>query len=337
MNAPKPIEITNTDYKDYLSIQYAFTNVCNYKCNYCWPDSHAGTSRWPDYDKILKNFDHLITVYKGTGKKLVRLHLLGGEPTLWPKLGDFVKAIKEKHPDLRITMASNGSRTLRWWEEHAQYFNDIHISVHHEFCDLDHIKRVLDCIYGKGSVMVSANVLMDPLAKDRCQEIANDLLEYPAEWLVKVWAVLDTNTRNLRNEYNQEELDYLENKVKRKPPESYILKMQELGNIEKKTSAIIRYDDGTSIPYKTFALLKDKSNSFLGWDCNLGKDRITIQNNGRLQGTCGELKVFKDETFYIHDDDFVERFNANLIQTVKCSMAFCGCSADIRLPKKKRV
>ena len=153
----KPIAILNPDDEKFLSIQYAFTNVCNYECNYCWPESHAGTSRWPDYDLVTKNFDHLINVYKQHfGKEIVRFHILGGEPTLWPKLGDFAKFIKDKH-DCRITMASNGSRTLRWWDEYAQYFNDIQISAHHEFCDVEHIKKVMDTIYNKGNIMVSAN------------------------------------------------------------------------------------------------------------------------------------------------------------------------------------
>lgn len=334
----KPIAILNPDYDDYLSIQYAFTNVCNYSCNYCWPESHAGTSRWPDCDKIVKNFDHLISVYKQLGKKTVRLHLLGGEPTLWPKLGEFVQRIKELHPDLRITMASNGSRTLRWWEQYSHYFNDIQVSIHHEFCNIEHVKKVVDCIYNKKTVMVSANVLMDPLQWDKCVSLVDNLLAYPSDWLIKVKTLIGTDEFSIREEYTEEHLKYLNEKIKRLPPEEYILEMQNLGNIEKqKTSAVIQYDNGTTIPYKTFELLKTKTNSFLGWTCNLGKDRITIQHTGRLQGTCGELKVFGDEVFFIHDEDFIDRFKSELIKPIKCSMPFCGCSADIRLTKKKNV
>jgi sulfatase maturation enzyme AslB (radical SAM superfamily) len=76
----KPIAIVNPDFDNYLSIRYGFTNVCNYSCSYCWPDSHAGTTKWPDFDLICKNFDHLITVYKTYfNKKSIRFHLIGGE------------------------------------------------------------------------------------------------------------------------------------------------------------------------------------------------------------------------------------------------------------------
>jgi molybdenum cofactor biosynthesis enzyme MoaA len=334
----KPIAILNPDDEKFLIIQYAVTNVCNYNCNYCWPDSHAGTSRWPDYDIITKNFDHLIATYKQHyGKEVIRLHLLGGETTLWPKLGEFVKFIKEKH-DCRITMASNGSRTLRWWNQFAEYFNDIQISVHHEFCDIEHIEQVMDTIYNKGNIMVSACVLMDPLAWDKCQNLLDDLIAYPAEWLVKVKTIIGTDEFSIRDEYNEQHIDFMKDKIKRLPPQEYIKKMQELGNIEKnKTTALIKYEDGSTVPYNTFTLLKDKQNTFFGWDCNLGKDRITIQHSGRLQGTCGELKVFGDKTFHIHDADFVEKFTPDVIKPVKCSMIFCGCSADMRLAKQKNV
>jgi len=337
----KPIEIINPDYDEYLSIQYAFTNVCNYKCNYCWPDSHSGTSRWPDYDIICKNFDHLISVYKTHfNKKTIRFHLLGGEPTLWPRLGDFAKFIYEKH-GCRITMSTNGSRTLRWWDEYAEYFNDIQLSVHHEFCDLDHIKSVLDCIYSKGTVMTAAMVLMDPVAWDKCVGIVDELVDYPTPWLVKTKTLVESDgefTSELNKNYNSEHKEYLKNKIKKLPPEDYIIRMKELGNIEQdRTSAIIKFNDGTSEPYKTFSLYETGNNSFLGWSCNLGKDRVTVQANGRLQGSCGELKIYGNNVFHIHDVDFVETFTPEVVKPVKCSIPFCGCSAEVRLPKKKNV
>ena len=337
----KPIAIINPDFDEFLSIQYAFTNVCNYKCNYCWPESHSGTSRWPDFDIICKNFDHLISVYKThLNKKVIRFHMLGGEPTLWPKLGEFAKFIYEKH-GCRMTMSTNGSRTLRWWNEYAEYFNDIQVSVHHEFCDLEHIKEVIDCIYAKGTVMTAAMVLMDPNAWDKCVGIVDQLLAHPVPWMVKTKTLVESDgddLSKLNTHYTQAHIEYLTDKMKRLPPAEYITRMKELDNIEQsKTSAIIKLEDGSEMPYNTFALYNNKANSFLGWSCNLGRDRVTVQANGRLQGSCGELKIYGDEVFYIHDEDFVERFTPDVVQPVRCSIPFCGCSAEIRLPKRKNV
>lgn len=336
----KPIEIINPDYDEYLSIQYAFTNVCNYKCNYCWPESHSGTSRWPDYDIICKNFDHLISVYKTHfNKKTVRFHLLGGEPTLWPRLGDFAKYIYEKH-GCRITMSTNGSRTLRWWNEYAEYFSDIQISVHHEFCDLDHIKAVLDCIYSKGTVMTAAMVLMDPLAWDKCVAIVDDLCAYPVPWLVKLKYLIESDGDDfgkINTTYTPEQLFYLKDKIKKLPPDAYISKMKELDNIEQdRTAATIKFNDGTESPYKTILLYENNRNSFVGWQCSVGKDRVTVQADGRLQGACGELKIYGNRIFNIFDQDFTENFTPDIIKpSITCSIPFCSCSTEIKLPKRK--
>lgn len=335
----KPIAIVNPDYDEYLSIQYAFTNVCNYKCNYCWPDSHSGTSRWPDYDIICKNFDHLISVYKKHfNKKTIRFHLLGGEPTLWPRLGEFAKFIYDKH-GCRITMSTNGSRTVRWWNEYAEYFNDIQVSVHHEFCDVEHIKKVIDTIYNKGTIMTAASVLMDPQAWDKCEGLVNALLEHPVPWMIKTKTLVTEEGEDLnahRDDYTESQLVYMRDKMKRLPPDDYITRMKELNNVDaNKTSAKIMFNDGTEEPYKTFTLFEHKTNTFYGWQCNLGRDRITVQADGRLQGSCGELRAFGDAVLHIQDENFVEKFTPEIINPVICSRIFCGCSAEMRLPKRK--
>ena len=335
----KPIQIVNSDYDDYLSIQYAFTNVCNFKCSYCWPESHSGTSRWPDYDIICKNFDHLINVYKTHfNKKTIRFHMLGGEPTLWPKLGEFAKFIYDKH-GCRMTMSTNGSRTVRWWDEYAEYFNDIQVSIHHEECDVEKVKKVLDVIYNKGTVMTAASVLMDPHAWDKCVGIVDTLLAHDVPWAVKTKMLVEVEGDErsaIHKDYLPEHIEYMRHKMKRFPPQEYIVKMKELGNIElNKTAAKLIMNDGTVQDYNTFNFYENKINTFYGWECNIGVDRLSVQADGRLQGSCGELKIYGENAFYIHDEDFTERFTADVIKPVKCSRLFCGCSAEIRLPKRK--
>ena len=336
----KLIEITNPDFDEHLYIQYMPTNVCNYKCNYCWPDSHAGTSRWPDINIISKNFDHLLTIYKTQfNKKSIRLHLLGGEATLWPEMGDFAKFLYDKHR-CRITISTNGSRTVRWWKEYAKYFNDIQISVHHEFCDLDHIKSVMDTIYNDGTIMVSANVYMDPLAWSKCETLVNELYAHPTPWMLKVKPLVvasGEDWNSIRPEYTQEHLDYIkQNDIKRFPPDSYVAKMRELDNIDKSTTnAKLIFSNGDIKPYNMMELMESKQNSFRNWECQLAPNRIHIQHDGKMQGSCGEDRIFGDTIFSINDPNFVNQFTSDVIKPVICSRIFCGCPAEIKLPKRK--
>jgi sulfatase maturation enzyme AslB (radical SAM superfamily) len=89
------IEVTNNKNK-ILRLQYDLGNMCNYKCWYCFPNANTGTIPFPDVDIVKKNIVKLINYYLES--KLVNeveLTLLGGEPTLWPKLGEFVEYISQ--------------------------------------------------------------------------------------------------------------------------------------------------------------------------------------------------------------------------------------------------
>ena len=335
----KPIEIVNNDYSEYLHISYAFTDTCNYDCNYCFPPSKAGQHRFPNYDLLIKNLDHLLNVYRTHfNKKTIRMNVLGGEPTLWPRLGEFVQWCHDNY-QCRVTMSSNGSRTLRWWNEYASYFDDIQISVHHEYADLKHIKEVLDLIYANGNIMTAAQVLMDPLAWDKCNIILEDLVSHPVPWLVKSRLVMDIEDKNIREEYSEMQLGFLEDKVKRLPPQEYIDRMKQLGKIQNSdhANAVIKFDDGTIKQYKTFEVWKEQWHKFYGWECNLGVDRITIQPDGSLTGSCSARYMFNQLTpFSLQDPDFISKFTPDVIKPIICKEIFCsGCSSDIRLSKRK--
>ena len=339
MSTKKPIQIINSDYNDFLHVSYAFTNLCNYDCNYCYPSSKAGTNRFPDYDLLIKNMDHLLNIYKTHfNKKNIRMNLLGGEPTLWPKLGEFVEWCHTKY-SCRVTMSSNGSRSLRWWKEYSKYFDDIQISVHHEYADLKHIKEVLDFIYSQGDIMTAAQVLIDPIHWDKCISILDNLGSNPIPWLVKSRVVMDLEEKNIREEYSENQLDFLKDKVKRLPPQEYIDRMKQTGKIQNadRANAVIKFDDGTEIQYNTFEVWKNQWHKFYGWECNLGVDRVTIQANGDITGSCTAGYIFNTDTKYnILDPNFITKFTPNIIKPLICREIFCsGCSSDIRLTKRK--
>ena len=92
--ADKIIEIKNGNTKT-LRINYDLGNICNYKCWYCFPGSNEGTVPWPAVELVKHNIVKLITHYQSNGYD-VQLSLLGGEPTLWPNLGEFVEFIVKK-------------------------------------------------------------------------------------------------------------------------------------------------------------------------------------------------------------------------------------------------
>lgn len=331
----KPIAIINNTSKKYLEITFIVTNTCNYNCSYCWPDCHAGTSRWPVLENACKSFDHIINTYRSIGKEEIRLHLTGGEPTLWPELKDFINYVRDKH-DIRITITTNGSRTVRWWNEHAELFNDVHISLHHQFADINHIIDIANTVYSKQTVMIGVGSLMDPEAWDACVSNVDAMLNSGSEWMVKVVPLQDYTQEEKTMDYTEQQAEYISEKIKRLPPQEFIDRMKELKNIQlEKTDANVYFDNGEVKPYKKFDLMSTGQNSFLGWHCHLIKDRIMISHTGKIHTNCFETNLFNGKDLNIYQDDFVENFTTDMIGPVRCSQAFCGCPGDLRLTKYK--
>jgi sulfatase maturation enzyme AslB (radical SAM superfamily) len=66
-------EVINNYKNNFLRIEYMLGNVCNYKCNYCFPGSNEGDKPWPNLEITKKHFSHLLDHYITQGKKYFRI------------------------------------------------------------------------------------------------------------------------------------------------------------------------------------------------------------------------------------------------------------------------
>lgn len=330
----KPVSIINNDLDDRLHIGFIVGTTCNYKCHYCFESCNDGKYRWPtDLNLITKNLQHLIEIYKiKFNKNSIRLHITGGEPTLWPELGEFAKYFK-KIVGCKITISTNGTRTLRFWEQYAEFFDDIAISIHNERCDVNHLIEIMDYIYlHHPDVLINGTVLMDPLNWSRSEEIASKLTAHLTPWLLKTRPVLTQGKMDL---FDETQINYMADKIKKMPPKERIDRYKELEIIQKDEPNVIAIlEDGTSVKYNTFNFLENNWHHFKGWKCNLGIDRIGIERNGDVQGICGARNLFGlNQPINIYDSKFTEKFTTNIIQPTICPQQSCLCATDIRMTK----
>jgi organic radical activating enzyme len=330
----KPIEIINNDYSDYLHLEYSLTNVCNYKCWYCGPELNSGTIRFPEnFDLLVKNLDHVLSVYREHhGKKRIRINLIGGEPTLWPKISDFAKHYYEQ--DVKITMATNGSRTARWFRENANFFDDIHVSIHHEFCDPDHIIEIMDVMYNETDVLGNASILMDVNHWDKCVAIVDKLVAHPTPWVFKIKPIF---VNGQMDQYTQEQLDYIRTKLRKQPPQEYIDKQIAFGRIPvNKPNIQVKFDDGTTDGYKTFDLFENDWYHFTGWRCNVGVDRLGINGKHDIVGFCGQDNIYGlASPLSMFDPELPSKFTPDLVRPTICEQVSCTCPSDTKVSKIK--
>jgi organic radical activating enzyme len=319
----KIIEVKQQWPSDRLRIEIMIGNTCNFKCWYCFPGSNEGTHRWPEYESFVKHLDHLLTYYEtNLGKSAFELHIIGGEPTLWPEFGKFIQYFKNTHNCI-FSMSSNGSRTLRWWKEYGSYMDKVILSCHHEQVDVDHFIQVADCLYEQ-QVIVTGIVLMDPFKWDRCIQLAEELKHSKHQWAIDMQEVYHDTIS-----YTSEQQNILKNNRVRHHNHQWALANNK--HIILKTEVVS--EDGTVIPVGNNEIVLKKMNNFYGWDCNLGIDSIFIDNFGNITGACRNNLYNLGFQYNIKDDNFIEQFNPKLTTTT-CANISCWCQPESNLIKK---
>lgn len=322
-----PIKIITTNEPELLQVRFFPTDICNFDCSYCFADSHPGKFRYPkDVDLVIKNFRSLFDMYKRLGKEKIHLMIAGGgEPTLWPGLEKFCKEIKESH-NCYITIITNGSRTVRWWQENSAYFDDAVLSCHNEYVDIDHHIEVADLLFATG-LKVTALMLMDAKKWDKCVSYIERMKQSEYPWYIQAKEIVDAPGQGV-DIYTPEQFEYLNNSIKRLPDSQWILKrLNEIRMYE----SVVLFNDDTSLVARPHTIINNGWNKFRGWTCNIGFEAIAIYPSGEVQASCG-LNIFNGLTMNI----FSETFAANLKpQKITCSRDECHCQPDTHVTKVK--
>jgi MoaA/NifB/PqqE/SkfB family radical SAM enzyme len=318
------IKIDSNVDKDILRIELFFSNICNYKCWYCFPGYNEGTHPWPELELVIKNLSALLDYYKeNLNKKIFLLHIIGGEPTLWKELGEFIRYFKENY-NCVISTSSNGSRTLRWWREFGQYFDHVILSAHHERVDSKHLAEVADILYSK-DVWVNATVLMDPNHWNKCLGIIDDLKKSKNRWPITAIAVYHPTIR-----YTEEQKRFFKRSLKRIPWPWYYLKCKRLPH---RVPTLYHSDNSKKkVPHNWLKI--NELNKFKDWSCDIGLDTLCIDKDGRLRGSCGSSIYNLDFFYNIFDKDFKEKFNPELNPTI-CKFDICSCMPETNTRKHK--
>lgn len=330
----KIIRIVNTQEQNVLDIRFWPTDICNYDCSYCFPNSKDGIYRYPkNVDTIINNFRKLFNFYQEKfGKTMFRLNLVGGgEPTMWPHFSQFCEGIKKYH-NVRLQLTTNGSRTMRWWEENYHFLDKVVLSSHAEFCDPEHLINVADFIHSK-EIVVNTLVLMDAKNWDNCKNIVNRMLtESKQPWIVEVKTVVDSPGHDI-NSYSQEQKDYLSQGLKRIPDGDWLLKRLNILNPFK---SIAMYDDGSVKAFKPDEYISTQKNGFYGWSCDVAKENLVISYDGSVAGSCQE-KIFEDSNLNMFSETFVEEFDIASVSldSIRCPKILCSCAPDSHISKVK--
>jgi MoaA/NifB/PqqE/SkfB family radical SAM enzyme len=251
----------------------------------------------------------------------------GGEPTLWPHIEKFCKEIKEQH-NVYTTIITNGSRTVRWWDDNSAYFDDVVLSCHNEFVDIDQYIEVADLLFAR-DVKVTGLMLMDAKHWDRCTSMVDKMQASKYPWFIETKAVVDAPGHGM-DIYTQEQLDYLGMGIKRIPDSNWILKRF---NDIRPYESIVLFDDGSAQPARPHDLIVNNWNNFQDWKCNVAFETLLINYDGKVTGSCQE-PVFAGKDFNIFAEDFSQKFNLDVEFTaIACPRTHCSCQPETHVTK----
>lgn len=302
--------ITN-NFSNHLSIGWELTSTCNFSCWYCPDYLHDGKYKWPDLEKSLHFFEQLSKT-----KDTIYLDLVGGEPTLWPKLSEF---LQRRPSNIFVEVTTNGSRTLNWWNNNSKYIDLVTISFHANTADPDHTIELCKLLVKNGVKKIFVWILA---VADKV-----DICKYLYEQLDQLELPIDVITKPIYNVHGVNK----QSEIKLNNSDVEVINILKYNKFNRST-----YDMRVAKPVKVFLDNKpfnyvlaeiNKQNDFYGWTCTAGINRLFIHKDGSIvRGSCGVGGIIGNI-----NKDFILPTDPIVCNSTKT----CRCIDEIKLEKWK--
>lgn len=326
-----------TDPDRPVNIQWSMGNTCNYECTYCPPILHNGSKPWLSTELYIDTIHKICKYYKEQDRQL-HFELIGGEVTTIPGFEEILRTIADYNAS--IIVYTNGSRTIRWWEEAREYLEGVVITYHPLTMDEEHLFEVVKTL--KGHCTIDLNIAgiggqVVELGKvaDRLRELFKDNAQqsiYDVNITVKTMYEKYLGNNNEQQapyySYTDEELEILQRPgVLPRPPEPQPEQPSEPQEPEHERfwATEFLYEDGTAKYVQSHQIINEGLNKFQGMKCELGYDGINIDMNGEIISSWCGAKSFGNITQ-------IDSWELPKTETV-CPYEYCNNLNDISITK----
>lgn len=307
------LEHSNPTHSDWFVVNWCLGNTCNYSCSYCPSNLHDGSIKWPELEKI-KQF--ISRVVEQVYPKKVYFELTGGEVTLYRYFLEICKHCTDL--GAKVGLISNGSRTLRWWEENKKYFDHVCLSFHPEFAEPEHFVEVVKIL--NNDVRTHVNIMMSPEQFDYCFAVANK---------IKNLGNISMALQPLIHDFGDTVFDYTDaqKNIFDKQHELITKDIQFTRSFDYYRGAMKKiYPDGTGEVSSAHRFISFKTNDWSNWKCYAGVEQIIVDLGGNIfRGWCrvGEkIGNIYDQNLKIPTEP------------VTCNKTMCHCNFDIMSTKE---
>lgn len=307
------LEHSDSNHKNWFVINWCLGNTCNFECSYCPENLHNGTKKWPKLEDI-QNF--ISKVVEQVAPKKVYVELTGGEVTLYKNFIEICKFCTNL--GTKVGLISNGSRTLRWWEENKKYFDHVCLSFHPDFSNVEHFVDVVKLL--SNDVRTHVNIMMSPEKFNYCYAVANK---------IKNLGNISMALQPLIHDFGDTVFDYTpQQKIIFDKQHELITKHIEFTKSFDYYRGAMKmiYSNGDSQISSAHRFISLKNNDWSGWKCYAGVEQIIVDMDGNIfRGWCG----VGDKIGNIIDEDLTIP-----VKPIVCNKTMCHCNFDIMSTKE---
>lgn len=308
MENKKIIEIKRKGNKTYFPVLWNIGKRCNYACTYCAPRLHDMFSPHAPLETMQKVIHILATQISNDQ---IKIWWTGGEPSVNPNFHKLIHFIHEAYPNRFVLGATtNGTRKVEYYidlTDHMQFT----FSTHFEYIGdeiVEFSKKIKEIVEQSPKYSVSVNVMLEPNYWKQVKYMIHFFTEHNIKYdLMKIHGGYEHIV------YTDEQLKYLDT-------------FNESGSYQdiEVTDCYLKVTE-----MNANQLVNAGLNDFRGWECDIGKASLYIENDGRVKrASCGVGGYLGNiyTGFTLPSDSVI------------CNKIFnegrCTCISDIRISKR---
>jgi len=332
--------LPGSGYEGLFLFGWAIGKRCNFACSYCSKEFHDRVSAH-------RSFDELRDVWSNVERQIVprgmsaAIEFTGGEPTLNPDFLDLVRWLDlTQRPALRwMGTTTNGTESLEYYEQLTEHLDWISFSTHFEWWNenefmttLLDLKRAI--AKRKRQPEISVNLMYETWSLEQVEKIKAIV---SAEKIKNIPLLVfnEYGSKGIRNKNSQpfDYAAYLGDRDRLSPMavraaaplgSAEAMLLEHSGEVDSPDMRLT-LDDGHHVPVHAQVLVNLHLNTFAGWNCNAGTDRIFINTDGIVYG--GMCKA-------VELGHMLSEFKL-LDKPVVCDGRECFCMSDVRIKKWK--
>ena len=325
-----------TDPDRAVRVQWSMGNTCNFNCEYCPPKLHNGSIPWLSTDVYLQAIHKISQHYINKMNRRLHWELIGGEVTTIPGIEEIIKTCSEYNSD--VTIYSNGSRTVEWWEDAKEFLEGVVLTYHPLSMDKQHFLDVVRVL--KSYCTLDINIAGIGGQVEELGNFVNELRDIfvdnnkQSPYEVSICAKTMYNKHLGENNFGQGTyFDYTQNEMKvlqrpgLLPMPKELIDEQHDPDMEHPRfwSTEFMYDDAPAKYVQSHQIINEGLNQFKGMKCELGYDSINIDMHGEVISCWCGAKNFGNITQLDNWDFPAEPY--------VCPFDFCNNLSDISITK----